>query len=46
MNWIITIAILIAIGFILDREVYFYDGTHLGLRVQSWLYDRHEERDI
>ena len=40
MNWIITIAILIVVGFILDREVYFYEGTHLGPRVQSWLYDR------
>jgi len=40
MIWILTIAILIALGFILDREVYFYEGTHLGPRVQSWLYDR------
>ena len=40
MNWIMTIAILIVVGFILDREVYFYEGTHLGPRVQSWLYDR------
>ena len=40
MSWIITIAILIVVGFILNREVYFYEGTHLGPRVQSWLYDR------
>ena len=40
MNWVITIAILLLVGFILDREVYFYEGTHLGPRVQSWLYDR------
>ena len=40
MNWAITIAILLLVGFILDREVYFYEGTHLGPRVQSWLYDR------
>ena len=40
MSWIITIAVLIVVGFILDREVYFYEGTHLGPRVQSWLYDR------
>ncbi|MDQ3005100.1 MAG: class I SAM-dependent methyltransferase [Chloroflexota bacterium] len=40
MSCILTIAILIAFGFILDREVYFYEGTHLGPRVQSWLYDR------
>lgn len=40
MNWIITIAVLVIIGFILDREVYFYEGVHLGPRIQAWLYDR------
>jgi ubiquinone/menaquinone biosynthesis C-methylase UbiE len=40
MIWILTIAILVVVGFVLDREVYFYEGTHLGPRVQSWLYDR------
>ena len=40
MNWIITIVVLIVIGFILDREIYFYEGAHLGPRLQSWLYDR------
>ena len=40
MGWIILIVILIVIGFILDREIYFYEGVHLGPRVQSWLYDR------
>jgi ubiquinone/menaquinone biosynthesis C-methylase UbiE len=40
MNWIITVLVLIVIGFILDREIYFYEGAHLGPRVQSWLYDR------
>lgn len=40
MNWIFGIVVLILIGFILDREIYFYEGTHLGPRVQSWLYDR------
>jgi ubiquinone/menaquinone biosynthesis C-methylase UbiE len=40
MIWILIIAILVVVGFILDREVYFYEGTHLGPRVQSWLYDR------
>jgi len=40
MNWIITLAILVIVGFILDREIYFYEGTHLGPRVQAWLYDR------
>src|SRR5688500_54698 len=40
MIWILIIAILVVVGFLLDREVYFYEGTHLGPRVQSWLYDR------
>ena len=40
MNWIIGIAILVIVGFILDREIYFYEGVHLGPRVQAWLYDR------
>lgn len=40
MNWIIGIAILVIVGYILDREIYFYEGVHLGPRVQAWLYDR------
>jgi ubiquinone/menaquinone biosynthesis C-methylase UbiE len=40
MNWIIAILVLIVIGFVLDREIYFYEGAHLGPRLQSWLYDR------
>ena len=40
MNWIIVIAVLVVVGYILDREVYFYEGVHLGPRVQAWLYDR------
>ena len=40
MTWIIVIAILIALFVFIDREIYFYEGTHLGPRVQGWLYDR------
>jgi ubiquinone/menaquinone biosynthesis C-methylase UbiE len=40
MNWIIGIGFLILIGYLLDREIYFYEGVHLGPRVQAWLYDR------
>ena len=40
MNWIILVILVLVIGFLLDREIYFYEGTHLGPRVQSWLYDR------
>ena len=40
MNWIIVLSVLAVIGFLLDREIYFYEGTHLGPRLQAWLYDR------
>ncbi len=40
MYWAIGILVLIVIGYILDREVYFYEGARLGPRIQSWLYDR------
>ena len=39
MTWIITVVVLVIIGFILDREIYFYEGVHFGPRVQAWLYD-------
>ncbi len=38
--WIAGILGAAAIIYFLDREIYFYEGTHLGSRVQSWLYDR------
>jgi ubiquinone/menaquinone biosynthesis C-methylase UbiE len=40
MNWIIAVAVLVVVGFILDREIYFYEGVRLGPRAQAWLYDR------
>ncbi|RPJ20094.1 MAG: methyltransferase domain-containing protein [Chloroflexi bacterium] len=40
MTWIILVVALVMIGFLLDREIYFYEGVHLGPRVQAWLYDR------
>jgi SAM-dependent methyltransferase len=40
MNWIISVIVIGIIGFLLDREIYFYEGVHLGPRVQAWLYDR------
>jgi ubiquinone/menaquinone biosynthesis C-methylase UbiE len=39
-TWLAVLVILIVIGVILDREIYFYEGAHLGPRVQAWLYDR------
>jgi len=44
LNWIFGIAAFVLVGFILDREVYFYEGTHLGPRVQAWLYNRWSKR--
>jgi ubiquinone/menaquinone biosynthesis C-methylase UbiE len=40
MNWIIGVVVVIILGFILDREIYFYEGVHFGPRLQAWLYDR------
>lgn len=39
MSWIIGIVALAIIGFFLDREIYFYEGVHLGPHVQAWLYN-------
>lgn len=38
--WIVAVALLIALFIFIDREIYFYEGTHLSPRVQAWLYDR------
>jgi len=38
--WLGVLVVLIIVGFILDREIYFYEGVRLGPRVQAWLYDR------
>ncbi|HJR80381.1 MAG TPA: class I SAM-dependent methyltransferase [Anaerolineales bacterium] len=40
MNWMIGVVLLVIIGYLLDREIYFYEGAHLGPRLQAWLYDR------
>jgi SAM-dependent methyltransferase len=40
MIWILVVVVLFAIGYVLDREIYFYEGVRLGPRVQAWLYDR------
>jgi len=40
MNWVIAVIVLIITGYLLDREIYFYEGVHLGPRLQAWLYDR------
>ena len=40
MNWIVGVAVFVVVGYLLDREIYFYEGVHLGPRAQAWLYDR------
>jgi ubiquinone/menaquinone biosynthesis C-methylase UbiE/DNA-directed RNA polymerase subunit RPC12/RpoP len=41
LYWIIGgILALVGVIYFFDREIYFYEATHLGPRVQSWLYDR------
>ena len=39
-NWFSGIIGLGFILYLLDREIYFYEGAHLGPRMQGWLYDR------
>ncbi len=38
--WLAIIIVLVLILVILYLEVYFYEGVHLGARVQGWLYDQ------
>ena len=38
--WISLTLLVIVVGYLLDREIWFYEGVHLGPRVQAWLYDR------
>jgi ubiquinone/menaquinone biosynthesis C-methylase UbiE len=40
MNWIFGILALVVAGILFDREIFFYEGVHLGPRLQAWLYDR------
>ena len=39
-NWVLGIIGLGFILYLLDREIYFYEGAHFGARIQGWLYDR------
>src|SRR5262245_58264980 len=36
--WIVLAVGLVIASVILHREIYHYDGAHLGPRVQGWLY--------
>lgn len=40
----IIVAALVITFVVVDREVYFYEGTHLTPRIQAWLYDRWAEK--
>src|SRR5262245_59903110 len=38
LTWII-LAIIVVAGLVLfEREIFYYDGAHLGPRIQAWLY--------
>lgn len=39
-GWLALIASLLVGAYLLDREIFFYEGVHFGPRVQAWLYDR------
>lgn len=39
-TWIVIAAIVIGVLFLLDREIYRYEGIHIGPRLQAFLYDR------
>src|SRR5678815_1276254 len=38
--WLVILIVLIVIGYVLDREIYFYEGARFGPQMQAWLYDR------
>jgi ubiquinone/menaquinone biosynthesis C-methylase UbiE len=40
MAWIIGILVVGGLLFLLDREIYRYEGIHIGSRLQAFLYDR------
>ncbi len=44
ITWIIIAVVVIGILFLLDREIYRYEGIHIGPRLQAWLYDRWAEK--
>lgn len=37
--WIVGILVTAVALYFLNREIYFYEATHLGTPIQSWLYD-------
>ena len=44
MYWAIGVILVLIVGFILDREIYFYEGVHFGPRFQAWFYDQWASR--
>lgn len=40
MYWVIGVIVFLILGFLIDREIYFYEGVHLGPRFQAWFYDQ------
>ncbi len=37
---IIAVIVILIIVYALEREIYYFDGVHLGPKVQGWLYNR------
>lgn len=44
LTWIAVIAVVLAVLFLLDREIFKYEGIHIGPRLQAFLYDRWAEK--
>jgi len=42
--WIVVIVIVIVVLILLDREIYKYEGIHIGPRLQAFMYDRWAEQ--
>lgn len=38
--WVLIVVLVVALFIFIDREIYFYEGTHLSPRIQAWLYDQ------
>ena len=39
MHWIVLVTVLVTVGYLLDREIYFYEGAHLGALLKKYNVD-------
>jgi ubiquinone/menaquinone biosynthesis C-methylase UbiE len=44
LYFLIALLVLVGLYIFVDREIYFYEGVHLGPRVQAWLYNHWAKR--